>query len=70
MNFELAKADMAKAVKDADASTLNWAWDRVQAGLAALPMLTRCQGAEATERERLLGERAALLEARPLLINR
>ncbi len=70
MNFVGAMADMSAAIKGADAETLGSAWDRVQAGLAKLPILSRCNGEQTTERERLLGERAALLEADRFLSNR
>jgi hypothetical protein len=70
MWFWAARADMAAAIEGADAGALEWSWDRIQAALATTPVLTRCLPEQAVERERLLGERDALLAARPVLINR
>jgi hypothetical protein len=68
--FTAAKTDLAAAIVGADADTLRLFWDRIQTALKSLPLLTRCDAAQRIERERLLGERAALLEKRPTLINR
>jgi hypothetical protein len=68
--FTAAKTDLTTALNNADASALRLFWDRTQVALENLPLLHRCDAAQRIERERLLGERAALLEARPTLINR